>query len=588
MNEKMEYSKTPADYVGMFKRRRKAFFIPAIAVFAASVLLAFGLPAMYQSEAKILIQQQSIPRDFIRSTVTSFAAQQIQTINARVLTVRNISEIVRKFNLYDQSEDDISTRLPGTELATLFREDMKMEMVSADVIDPKSGKPTEVTIAFSLSFKSPSSTTAQKVTNELVTLFLNENLGIRTDQAESTEEFFVSESEALNNELKAMEQRLAEFKTANEGSLPELYQFNLGVVDRTERQIEDAKLRIKQLTLRKMELASQLTQLSPTAPVRLSSGQVVLSDADRLKALQAEYRTKAAIYNSNHPDVVRLEREIQALQSQLGTSTDLDDLRKQLQEQKQRLTELEGKYTDNHQDVRATRQLIALLEANFRQQNASDTPLGESKPDNPAYILLETQIGGVDLEIQSARKKITELQQRLEHHEELIKRAPHVEKEYHALLRDYNNATRKYDVVKSNSREAALSRNLEQSRKGERFILIEPPARPSDPVSPNRPAIIFLGLVLGAGIGLGFALLREMADSAIQGARELGAIMGEAPFVSIPYINTAEDDAIALRNRRRAIYGCVGAFIALLTYLHFFYLPLDVMYFSTLNRIGLS
>lgn len=589
MNDIQEYVKSPADYMNMLKRRKVSLLVTSLSILLLSIVLAFTLPAKYESTATILIQQGSIPREFVRSTVSSFAAQQIQTIQARVLTVANITEIVREFNLYGQSDDDLSKRLPGTELALLFRDDMEMEMVSAEVIDPRSGKPTEVTIAFNLSFRSTSSTTAQKVTNRLVTLFLNENLGIRSKQAESTEEFFVAESEALNREIKEMEARLAEFKAENEGSLPQLYQFNLGIVERTEQQILDAKIRLQQLEMHKVELQSRLAQLDPFAPVQLSSGQVVLNDSDRLKALQAEYRAKAALYNDNHPDVQRLQREIQALQAgQAGAVTDVEDLRKQLQEQRLRLAELEDKYTDNHQDIRATRQLITLLESTIKKAQSEGSDAGEPEPDNPAYILLETQLGTIDLEMDSLNKKIDELSKKLAHHEDLIRRSPSVEKDYQALQREITNATHKYNAIVSNSREAALSTNLEQSRKGERFILIEPPARSSDPVSPNRPAIIFLGLVLGAGAGLGVALLRELMDGAIQGARELGAYMGEAPLVAIPYIHNEEDENRKRLLRKRGLIGCIVAGLLFVVYLHFFYLPLDVIYFSTLNKLGLS
>ena len=48
-------------------------------------------------------------------------------------------------------------------------------------------------------------------------------------------------------------------------------------------------------------------------------------------------------------------------------------------------------------------------------------------------------------------------------------------------------------------------RELEKERKGEKFTLIDPAILPEEPVSPNRPAIIFLSLVLALGAGVGSA-----------------------------------------------------------------------------------
>ncbi|MCB1698678.1 MAG: hypothetical protein KDI34_20850 [Halioglobus sp.] len=588
MLDEEENVKTLQDYIGMLRRRKFALLLPAVAIFALAAALALLLPATYQSQATILIEEQEIPQDFVRSTISTFAAQQVQVISQRVLTVENISTIVDKFKLYDQGAS--KSRLPRTELAGLFRENMLLDLVSADVIDPRSGRPTEATIAFTLSFSDPNPSTAQKVTNELVTLFLNENLRERTDQATSTEDFLNAEAIDLNKELLALEQRLADFKTANEGSLPELYQFNLSTLERTEREISDVKLRIQELDKRKIELAAQLAQLSPSSPVVMPSGEVVLSDVDRLKALQSEYRRKAALYRDNHPDVVRLAREIKALETELGVQADVDDLREQLQEAQRHLAELQGRYKDSHHEVVATQRLVAQLQESIRVAGASKTkaPNNAPQPDNPAYILLDTQLNATNSEIRSLEGKLVELRDKISHYEGLIQRAPDVEKDYQALLRDYANATAKYQDIKAKQREAAVSKNLEQEQKGERFTLIEPPALPLDPVSPNRPAILFLGFVLAAGAGLGFALVKEAMDGSVHGVRELTAVMGAAPLVAIPYIENAQD----IQQHRRAWQISMAAGLTagalFLFYLHFFYKPLDVLYFVIVNKLGLN
>lgn len=569
----------------MFRRRKFSMLVPAMAIIILAVLLAFGLPATYQSRATILIEEQEIPQDFVRSTITSFAAQQVQVISQRVLTVENISTIVEKFKLYQQ--EDSNSRLPSTELAEIFRSNMELELVSADVIDPRSGRPTEATIAFTLAFTDPSRATAQKVTNELVTLFLDENLRDRTDQATSTADFLEAEAQQLNEELLGLEQRLANFKQANEGSLPELYQFNLSTLERTQREISDVKLRLQELEKRKIELAAELAQLSPSAPVVLPSGEVVLSSVDRLKALQSEYRRKSAIYNDNHPDVTRLQREIAALEAELGIQTDAEDLRRQLREERETLAELRSRYSENYYEVQNTLQVIEDLErdlAGSTGANDANTP----QPDNPAYILLDTQLSATESEVRALGSREQELQGKIARYESLLLRAPDVEKDYQALLRDYNNATAKYQDIKAKQREAAVAKNLEQEQKGERFALIEPPALPLDPVSPNRPAILFLGVVLACGAGLGVALIREAMDRGIHGVGELTAVLGEAPLVVIPYLDNDDD---ILHNRRAwqiSLGAALAAGLLFIVYLHFFFKPLDVLFFVALNKLGLG
>jgi succinoglycan biosynthesis transport protein ExoP len=588
MNSEEEYVRSADDYIAMLKRRKWAMGIPAFVIFALAIILAFGLPPSYQSQATILIQQQAVANDFVRSSVTSFAAQQVQTISQRVLTVANIGSIVEEYDLYGQSGLKTGSRLPGTELALLFREDMDMELVSADVIDPRTGRATEVTIAFTLAFKARSARSAQKVASKLVTLFLNENLDIRTAQASSTSDFFEMEGQRLDRDVLDFSQQLAEFKVLNEGALPQLYQYNLNMLERTAQQLSTADLRLQELHKRELELASRLAQLSPFSPVMLPTGQVVMSDDDRLKAAQSDYRRKSAIYNDNHPDVVRLYREIQGLQAELGIETDIEDLRKQLQRQKQHLGELQGKYLDDHQDIRNTQQVIRHLEESIRAAGNTTAVNYAPKADSPAYVLLSTQLDATESEAQSVNKLKIELQEKADHYEEIIKRAPDVERDYEALLREYTSATAKAQETKKKQQDAQMSKSLEENRKGERFILIEPPAIPTDPVSPNRPAIIFLGLLLGVGVGLGLALLRESLDGGIQSTGELASLMGEPPLVTIPYIENELDAKKTQKSWRLSRLSAIVAGIVLLLCLHFFYTPLNVLYFVILNKLGFS
>jgi len=529
-------SKSFQHYLDILKRRKLALLLPALATIALALMVAFGIPPAYQSQAKILIEEQEIPQDFVRTTIGSFAAQQVQVISQRILTVESIAGIVEKFNLYSQGET--SSRGPSTELARKFRENVLVDLVSADVIDPRSGRPSEAAIAFTLAFTDADAVTAQQVTNELVTLFLNENLRERTRQVTSTEEFLKTEAEQLNKELVALEQRMADFKTAHEGSLPESYQFNLTTLERTQVEFYDTKRRVQELQKRKIELAANLAQLSPSAPVVLPSGETVLSSADRLKALQSEYRGKAAIYQATHPDVIRLEREISALQAELGIG--------------------------------------------------AGNRASASQPDNPAYILLDTQLRTTEGELRSLSGTLDELQTKMRRYEDLLKLAPEVEKNYQVLQRELSSVAVKYEDIKTKLREAAVSTSLEREQKGQRFTLIEPASLPMSPASPNRPAIIFLGFLLAAAAGLGFVLLRELMDRTVHGAHQLAAIMGAAPLVVIPYIDNDDDILRQQHIMKLSLTIALAAGLLFVLYLHFFYRPLDVLFFGIMNKLGLG
>lgn len=579
-----ESTKEFSDYVEILKRRKKPILITVGTILLITLLALLLWPPTYRSSATILIEEQEIPRDLVRSTITSFAAQQIQMINQRIMTMTNIMTLVDKFKLYH--DDDGKLSRPRMEIATEFRDAVSMDLVSADVIDPLSGRPTEATIAFTLSFDYRNAALSQKTTNELVTLYLNENLRSRNLQSANTSEFLLAEANALKDQLVELENSLAEFKERNEGSLPELYDFNITAVDRTEREMLEVSLRIQELEKRKIQLASELAQLSPSAPIALPTGEMVLGDSDRLKSLQSEYRKKSALYHDNHPDVRRLKREIDDLIAATGFSSGRDEVLKQLDSARDELAQLKSKYTDDNAKVTAQQRVIEQIEQELVNSSSSARV---AAPDNPAYVLLNTQLQSASSEIRSLQQKQVELKRKVENHEAKILRAPGVEKEYKALLRDYDNATLKYQEIKAKQMEANLAQNLEQERKGERFTLIEPAQRPIDPVSPNRMALLLFGLVLSAAGGLAAAAMLELTDASVRGAKALTEVLGgTAPISIIPYIDNDSDTESVLKLKTRAIIASVVGAIVILAFVHIFYKPLDVIWFIVLNKLGMN
>ena len=136
-DEALEPEKSLADWIRAVKRRKTAVMITAGMLIVISALLAFLLPAKYQSAGTILIEQQEIPQDFVRSTITTFADQRLQVIKQRVMTSTNLFKIIGKFDLYQ----DLLEEEPREVVLEEIRDAISLDFISADVIDPRSGRP---------------------------------------------------------------------------------------------------------------------------------------------------------------------------------------------------------------------------------------------------------------------------------------------------------------------------------------------------------------------------------------------------------------------------------------------------------------
>ena len=574
------------EYLEILDRRKKQFFVPALLILLASVGLAFGLPSIYRSEATILIEQQEIPDDLVRSTVTSFAGERIQIISQRVMTTQNLSRIIEEYGLYEDERRSKSMSV----LVEEMREQIDLEMISADVVDPRSGRPTTATIAFKVAFSGEGPRLTQKVANDLVSLYLDENMKQRTAHAVETSSFLTEEADKLQQQISGLEAKLAEFKENNINTLPNLQQLNIQLMERTERDLKDKQQQIRTLEERRIYLQSELAQMNPTSKLYDSDGSRVLSSEDRLQALESQYISLSARYSSNHPDLIKMEKEIAALKKETGAVGNVNEIRRKLTDMKSQMAVLRDRYSSEHPDVKSLQRTIDINEKLLREAKSSKRPSrrqpGSGEADNPAYIQLQAQLKAANSELHSLHESVLEIEAKLADYENRLLKSPQVEREYLDLTREYENSLAKYQEVKAKQFQAELAESLERESKGERFSLIEPPQLPEEPDKPNRIAIFFLGFVFSLAGGFGTVAVAESMSEAIRSPKALMAITNAPPMIVIPYIEIAAD-----RSRRR--YQVAGLIVVamivavgVVVLFHNFFMPLDVAWYVIQRRLG--
>jgi len=163
---------------------------------------------------------------------------------------------------------------------------------------------------------------------------------------------------------------------------------------------------------------------------------------------------------------------------------------------------------------------------------------------------------------------------------------PAVERDYVALMREVQGEQAKYNELRQKQLSAELAQNLETEQKGERFTLIEPPVQPQEPISPNRKAILALGLLLSVGAAMGLVALLEAVDTRVRGRRELIALLGVPPLAIIPWVAPAIDEHAKRKARLLFVAGTVGSAVVVVLLVHLLVKPLDVMWAVLLRRLG--
>jgi succinoglycan biosynthesis transport protein ExoP len=570
------------DYLALLRRRKTLILMVGASLLAASAALAFLLPAVYRSTATILIEEQEIPPDLVRSAIATYADQRIETIKQQVLSRSTLWRIVEQYDLYK----DLRKRSPTEEVLTRFVKDIQIEVMNVKVIDKRTQNPTQATIAFTLAYDGESAELAQKVANELTSLFLGENLKTRERHAQETTAFLKRESENLSHHIQDLEQKLSGVKRRADGALPELIQLNMQLMSQVQREVIDSDRDIRSLKERKTYLEGELASLKPHTPLISASGERLLDTGERLKSLRAQYASVSAYLEPDHPDLIKLKQEMSALEKEAGATDGREELSKRLMAERASLAALRERVGEMHPDVLRSRNVVASLERELQAAVARPAQPSTIKPENPAYINIQSQLASTTASLRSLEAARVDLKKRMAEYAKRLESTPTVEPEYLDLVRDRESSVRKYQEITSRLMEAQVSAELEVQRKGERFSLINPPELPEKPDRPNRLAILLLGAFLAIAGGIGIGVVADNVDRRIFTADQLGRAMRGVPLTVIPYL-PSEGELVAL-GRRRAVFSLagLGVVVAGAVALHVAWMPLDVLWFTIMRKLG--
>lgn len=584
------------EYLGIARRRLRPMLIAIGTGLLTSVLLALLWPPSYRSTATILIEQQELPSDLVRSTVTSFADERVQMISQRVMTTETLLGIIRRYDLYPRER----ARETRDQIIKRMRDDIDVKMISADVVDPRSGTPTKATIAFTVSFSDGSADEAAKVANELTTLFLNDNVETRTQLADGAATFLQAQVAQVTQHLGKVESELSAFEGRHFDALPDLTQLNMQLINSTEQQLQETESRESSLEQQQVFLQAQLAQLKPNSAVFDDSGERVFSTPDRLKKLRSELAADRAAYGPAYPDIERLSREVAGLEATEKDPTDINDLRRSLQDAQSRLAAAQKRYGPAYPDrVRLEREVksyeqdlaTAAAAAKAPAQSGGSTSPDTSIPDadNPAYVQMRAQLNATRDDLAATKAREAKLQSDLDRYRHRVSETPIIQKQYQELTQDYEVSKATYENLRAKLADAEIGKNLEIDRKGERFTLIEPPLIPDEPASPNRPLVIILGAVLSLLFAVAVAALLEALDGTVRGRRDLASLVsGVPPLAIIPDI-VLEQPAAHVWMRRGIVAGvCLAIATGGALAVNFLYEPLDVLWFVLLRHLGLG
>lgn len=535
-------------HINQFIRRRKKIFLTIFFIlFLTGLVVAIAMPPVYTSEATIRIDDQEVPEGFVQPTRPDFAEQRIGKINQQVLSRPHLKAIIEEFNLYSENENQINS----SDAISKFRENIHMETIVSEMQSKPGGKTLSFTLAFNLSYEGKDPETVQAVTDKLANLYIEEDMKRRERVMTATTDFLNAELKRIKLDIESQEKKISDFKEKHLRELPSEVRVNIQTVARLERELDKTNIQLRNLNERKIFLVSQLANVEPLIPIIVEGDKIATNPSQRLKELNIQLTKLKSIYSEKHPDIKKIKREISELETKIQSSDASVEKVKRLQYLENKLVSLESKLGKKHPDVTALKKEIAALssEINNLMTKKVKLKISEEKPDNPAYITLLTEINAIDMEIQAIKEDEKSIIKKMEEYQSRIDRGPNIEKELNALTLDYETSKSKYREILNEQMAAQVFQNVEDSQRGQKFIIASPAYLPTEPFKPNRLGIILVSLVLAIGTSFIFAAFQESLDNSIKTTDQIGQITGAPVLTSLSFIVTDREKKIRLLKR---------------------------------------
>jgi polysaccharide chain length determinant protein (PEP-CTERM system associated) len=288
--------------VKIIQRRKYYLLVPFIFINIAAILTALLLPPKYRSSSTILVEEQEIPVEYVMTTVTSYVDKRLQEIKQKILSSVKLKEIIDKYALY---REDIDKRTVE-EIIDNMRDDINVELISADVIDKRTGRPTQATIAFTLTYQGKNNPEkVHQVTSVLTSLFLEENIKSRERQVVEASSFFEEEKNKIEVEMQNLEVTLSKFKNDHINELPEILNINIQDIRIINNEIDKLNEKMKLLKKDEANINEQLASVSSQ-----------LREDDRVNNIKLEINKLRSQYTDEYPPIISLKNEIEKIEKQ--------------------------------------------------------------------------------------------------------------------------------------------------------------------------------------------------------------------------------------------------------------------------------
>ena len=466
----------PLDYVSVLRRRLWWLVAPAAIAVIVGLGLVMWLPRTYQAQATIGVSLPGVSGQLLNDTQRVTPEERARNISQTLLSQSVLERVVREEGL------DKYMSLPDAVQKVRTSVDVKVPL-------PTPNMPPGSVEQFDVLYQNGSAKEAQRVTNRLADVFVEETSRKREVRAEETSMFIQQQVDASKARLDQLENQLKEAKEAYMGALPEQTNANVQLVTGSQQELQTVNNAIASDQDRLSSIDRKITAMETGSSADSSAPTMPSTAAARVLSIQHDLATALATYTDKHPEVLKLQDELAKAQADAKAEA-----------------------------ARPVSDRQAILRM------------------DPSYKALINEREDIKLRIAEGKRRATGIQRLIGQYRERVDAAPRVEQQMASLNNEYNLERTGYVNLTNKLRDAQMNESLERKQGGERFTVLQHASLPDTPFSPNIPRLLVLVLLVGLCLGGGLALGREYLDRSIHDTRALTdlelPVLGEIPRIT--------------------------------------------------------
>lgn len=484
------------DYVEILRKRWWIILIPAVLGCVGVYLFSRTLANQYTSRTLVIVEQQKVPETYVKSVDSGDIGERLGTMQEQILSRTRLQPIIEKFDLFKSQRG----KAPMEDLVDALRKSIIVMPIKSMVSTREGDIP-----GFSISYTGNDPRLAQQICSEILSMFIEESIRLRTQRAEGTTDFMKEQLDQAKKGLDAQDAKLADFKRKYIGSLPGNEQADINMMSAYGSQLDAVTSQLSRAQQDKSYLESLLAQQVATwQTAQKTSGGVGEPHQDALEKqlsdLQSQLVSLKARYTDDYPDVVKMEDTIAALKKKIDDN----------QARPQDKTPATGTTTA--------------------------TTAAANTPEPQSIQQLRLQIHQMEIMIKDKTREQTRVRAQLGAAQGRLSMSPGVEEQYKAITRDYQTALQFYNDLLSKKNQSEMATSLERAQEGEQFRVMDPPNLPEKPSFPNRQAFAGAGLGAGFALGIGITLLLELRDKTLRTEDDIEQFLGLPTLAMVPII----------------------------------------------------